>query len=62
MTCTDILGIRLHRSFSYTSGLARRGGVVRIKRDTYDEARRAIRDRLAEVGSHLTLIVLFRSL
>ena len=32
---------------------------MRIKSDIYDEARRAIRDRLAEVGFHLTLIFLF---
>ncbi|OGM43471.1 hypothetical protein ABOM_007828 [Aspergillus bombycis] len=29
--------------------LARRGGIVRMKSDIYDEARRAIRDRLTEV-------------
>ncbi|KAE8314125.1 hypothetical protein BDV41DRAFT_534255 [Aspergillus transmontanensis] len=37
--------------------LARRGGIIRIKSDIYDEARRAIRDRLTEILRQVALIL-----
>ncbi|KAF7616011.1 hypothetical protein AFLA_009515 [Aspergillus flavus NRRL3357] len=45
------------RQYYGNNKLARRGGIIRIKNDIYDEARRAIRDRLTEILRQLALIL-----